>query len=142
LGLELESQKDGWELVLFESTETQQVQPSTNLANGFEPSVGYSLPQHQYNPFLQDMVEAAPTFQAAAVAAPTFYTQSETMAAAAPTFVANNPQETISAIFQKENDPFDAVGDEHVCNGNEKSVLDEQQLWLENQNRIIAKHMG
>lgn len=126
---------------MFESTETQQVQPSTNLANGFEPSVGYSLPQHQYNPFLQDMVEVAPTFQAAVVA-PTFYIQSETMAV--PTFVANNPhaQETISAIFQKENDPFDAVGGEQACNGNEKSVLDEQQLWLENQNRIIAKHMG
>lgn len=128
---------------MFESTETQQVQPFPNLANGFEPSVGYSLPQHQYNPFLQDSVEAAPTFHAAtSAAAPTFSTQSETLMAAAPTFVANNPQDTISAIFQKENDPFDAVGDEHVCNGNEKSVLDEQQLWLENQNKIIAKHMG
>ncbi|XP_059451786.1 clathrin coat assembly protein AP180 isoform X2 [Corylus avellana] len=128
-----ENQKDCWESVLFEST---------NGANGFEPSVD-SLPQHhQYNPFLQDTstendrgFSATPTFHAAA---------------ALPTFLANNPQETMISGIQNENDPFaahpgGAMADEQVSNGspmNEKSLLDEQQLWLENQSKIIAKHMA
>lgn len=137
-----DSQKDGWEVVLFEST---------NLDNGLGLGIGptvASLPQHQYNPFLQDtLIENYDMFSAA----PTFYADETMAAAAAPTFLANiNPQETITAI-QNENDPFaahpaGAMADEHVSNGssimNEKSLLDEQQLWLENQNKIIAKHMS
>lgn len=125
-----ENQKDGWESVLFEST---------NGANGFEPSVA-SLPQHhQYNPFLQDTsTENDRTFSAT----PTFHA-----AAAAPTFLANNPQETMISGIQNENDPFGGaiLADEHLPDGSpmkEKSLLDEQQLWLENQSKIIAKHMA
>ncbi|KAG7983358.1 hypothetical protein I3843_04G102200 [Carya illinoinensis] len=204
--LEPDRQSKGWELVLFESA-TQHEQPSTNLANGFEPSVVKDMfsqashPQHQYNPFLQDEVEVpailanapasatnepavfladntfslAPTLHAAG---PTFCVQIETEAA--PTFCAKDFEETttVAPTFRVPNstqtsteapthvsannyvqmlaadpnksDPFEsycpvAMGAiQHIPNGsmNEESLLHEQRMWLEHQNKIIAKRMS
>ncbi|KAG6717604.1 hypothetical protein I3842_04G109300 [Carya illinoinensis] len=204
--LEPDRQSKGWELVLFESA-TQHEQPSTNLANGFEPSVVKDMfsqashPQHQYNPFLQDEVEVpailanapasatnepavfladntfslAPTFHAAG---PTFCVQIETEAA--PTFCAKDFEETttVAPTFRVPNstqtsteapthvsannyvqmlaadpnksDPFEsycpvAMGAiQNIPNGsmNEESLLHEQRMWLEHQNKIIAKRMS
>lgn len=192
--LELDSQQDSWEVVLFE-TAAQQVQSSTSLANGFEHLVENdliinqaSLPQHQYNPFLQDeipttvenstneaviftvdpMFSVNPTFDTAT--APIFCTQVETVVAptlfpqdsnentvaptfcaenfsdttAAPTFSANSPNETVPA-GPNEVDPFviwpGELANEHVSNVsmNQQSLLHQQQLWLEQQNKIMAK---
>jgi hypothetical protein len=197
-GLEiLDGSTNGWELVLFESA-AQQVQPSTSLANGFESSVvndlftQASLPQHQYNPFLHDVIptpiattsndppilpvdhmfSVTPTFHVPA--APTFSAQVETVAAAptfcsqnldekivaptfcaenfsetttGPTFCAKNPNETIATVGNEE-DPFATwhgeMANEHISNGsmNQQSLLHQQQLWLEQQNKIIAKHIS
>ena len=191
--LELDSQQDSWEVVLFESA-AQQVQSSTSLANGFEHLVENdliinqaSLPQHQYNPFLQDeipttietntneaviftvdpMFSVNPTFDTAA--APRFCAQVETVVAptmfphvfnentvaptfcaenfsetmAAPTFSANSPNETVPAV--PNEDPFaiwpGELANEHVSNVsmNQQSLLHQQQSWLEQQNKIMAK---
>ncbi|XP_041003047.1 clathrin coat assembly protein AP180-like [Juglans microcarpa x Juglans regia] len=200
-GLELARPINGWELVLFESDQTQhEMQPFTNLANGFEPLVVKedslflaSLPQHQYNPFLEeaaaiaisaaptsdepaffaanDSFSVAPTFYAAwptfcmqietlaapifsaqnfdntTTVAPTFRVQNSDETEEAPAFYTKNPNET-TAVIPNEKDPFEtctaAMAYTHVSNGsmNQQSLLhDQQQLWLENQNKIIAKLM-
>lgn len=181
--LESAGPRDGWELVLIESA-NEHVQPSKNLANGFESSVLKDLfkqtppAQHLYNPFLQDILEARtnattinepsgvpeedgmssvpPVFQAER---PTFCTQMEAILAeppncaqtfdettAVPTFCAKSTNETI-AVITNGNDPFatcpGAVDNRSMSNGsmNQSSLLREQQLWLEHQNKIIAKRM-
>ncbi|KAF5481001.1 hypothetical protein F2P56_001697 [Juglans regia] len=196
-GLELACPINGnWEFVLFESDQTQhEMQPFKNLANEFEPLVVKedslflaSLPQHQYNPFLEeaaaitisaaptsdepaffaandslyaawptfsmqiDQTLAAPTFSAqnfdnTTTVAPTFRVQNSNETEEAPTFYTKNPNET-TAVIPNEKDPFEtctaAMAYTHVSNGsmNQQSLLhDQQQLWLENQNKIIAKLM-
>ncbi|KAM7492376.1 hypothetical protein LguiA_035297 [Lonicera macranthoides] len=71
-----------------------------------------------------DIFSSAPTFQAT------------------PTFSAQNQNHTSG--LQNENDPFGAFGSEQLLNGsmNQQILLQEQQLWLQQQNKIIAKHMN
>ncbi|KAG2716889.1 hypothetical protein I3760_03G148900 [Carya illinoinensis] len=194
---------NGWELVLFESDQTQhEMQPFTNLDNGCEPLVVKedslclaSLPQHQYNPFLEeataiaiaaahtsdepaffaanDSFSVAPTFYAAwptfcmqietlaapstfcaqnfdntTTVAPTFRVQNTNEVEEAPNFYTKNPNETTAVVPNIENDPFEkcasAMAYTHVSNGSmnqQSDLLHQQQLWLENQNKIIAKLM-
>ncbi|KAL1560844.1 clathrin coat assembly protein AP180-like protein [Salvia divinorum] len=76
--------------------------------------------QH-YNPFLEDMAELAG-------------------AAATPTFSAENPN-----VGSVEDDPFaswaDFPGDQGAGGGGDQQDLKEQQeLWLQNQNKILQKN--
>lgn len=83
-----------------------------------------------------------PTFRAVArdnkSVAPRFHADEAKEFAAAPTF-----------SVQSENDPFAVLPDvtstsDPMCNEsmNQDSLLHQQRLWLEQQNKIIAKHMS
>ncbi|GFQ04799.1 clathrin coat assembly protein ap180 [Phtheirospermum japonicum] len=115
----------GWEVVLFEAATPQYMQ---------QPIMPTSNNQY-YNPFLQDAFEVM-DFQPAMSAAPTFQ--------AIPSFSMHN-QTPFAA--QMNNDPFGPVpsfSSEPVFSGSvdhQQNLLFEQQLWLRNQNKIIAKHM-
>ncbi|KAK9084756.1 hypothetical protein Sjap_025167 [Stephania japonica] len=61
-----------------------------------------------------------------------------------PTFSASNPNETTTSM-QIENDPFAPVDDPNdVPNGSisTQQLQKEQQLWLQQQSKIIARHMS
>nr|GMC77059.1 clathrin coat assembly protein AP180-like [Ipomoea batatas] len=134
----------GWELVLFETPPPHQqetLQPSNNLNLLSLNSLynQYPLPvSHRYNPFLEDELPIIPTgfpgdIFSSSAPPPTFH--------ATPTFSAQNPTET-----QYENDPFATFSNNNQGFGGpnmaQQNYLHEQQLWLQHQNKIIAKHMA
>ncbi|KAL3635387.1 hypothetical protein CASFOL_019934 [Castilleja foliolosa] len=108
---------NGLDLVLFEAPSPQQ------------PPVNTQLPtNNHYNPFLVDPFELpAVSKEQSAVSAPTFQ--------ATPTFSVQNPN-------QNENDPFESGGEKMFNSSmDQQNLQQEQQLWLQNQNKIIAKHL-
>ncbi|OAY33056.1 clathrin coat assembly protein AP180 [Manihot esculenta] len=147
-------------------------QDSTDLANGFESLFGNNLsgqtsqpesailnnffdlasvPENHYNPFLQDIIEfpAIPTTpnkdqlvfpidDVFPAASPTF--------TANPTFSATNPDGALP--FANEDDPFGpyptTMADTHESKGcmDQQMLLHEQQLWLQHQDKIIARNMA
>ncbi|GFP79595.1 clathrin coat assembly protein ap180 [Phtheirospermum japonicum] len=118
---------NGLDLVLFEAPPPQQPTPNTQMPTN-----------NHYNPFLVDPFELpAVSNEQSAISAPTFQ--------ATPTFSVQNPNQTPYAVVQNENDPF-ASGGEFTGEKMFSSPMDhqnlqkEQQLWLQNQNKIIAKH--
>ncbi|CAL9013679.1 unnamed protein product [Prunus brigantina] len=83
--------------------------------------------------------------------APTFQADEPNEFTAAPTFFARSEMKTRGALPNVENnDPFATffskvtTPSEPMCNGlvNQESLLHQQRLWLEQQNKIIAKHMS
>ncbi|XP_008230050.1 PREDICTED: clathrin coat assembly protein AP180 [Prunus mume] len=97
----------------------------------------------------------APTFGAHnrsdTAMAPTFQADEPNEFTAAPTFFARSSMKTRGAFPNVENnDPFATffskvtTPSEPTCNGlvNQESLLHQQRLWLEQQNKIIAKHMS
>ncbi|XVE72454.1 hypothetical protein DITRI_Ditri11bG0040400 [Diplodiscus trichospermus] len=127
------------------------------------------VPPRQYNPFLEDETDIsastatttnenaafpdkflmASTFQAT----PTFFTQSpnEIMAAptyqAMPTSISQNPNGTTAVYQDDEYDPF-APWPTMKANNNvssdgsvDQQVLLQQELWLQNQNKIMERHI-
>ncbi|MCD9639683.1 hypothetical protein HAX54_024389 [Datura stramonium] len=124
-------------------------------------------PQH-YNPFLQDTsmelamvpftaATATATYPTMATNAPFTFPMSTDMfsssapaPAPAPTFQATptfSAQNHTTGPVQGTNmdDPFATFSSsDQMFNGikNEQNLLHEQQLWLQNQNKIIAKHMA
>ncbi|GER48227.1 ENTH/ANTH/VHS superfamily protein [Striga asiatica] len=121
----------GWELVLFEAT-----RPTQQYTQQSKPSVMMMPTNNHYNPFLQDTAEVSNFQQATTV--PTFQ--------AIPLFPMHNHQMSCGAQLAS-NDPFAvpySFTSEPMYSGShvdQKNVLYEQQLWLRNQNKIIAKHM-
>ncbi|KAH7533120.1 clathrin coat assembly protein AP180 [Ziziphus jujuba] len=107
-----------------------------------------------------EISSAAPKFSSAqssneASIAPTFCAwnpkEMTASASASPTFYAQNPMKTTTTTTMglfNENDPFREsfpVTHEQMYSGsgnNQQSLVHQQQLWLENQTKIIAKHMG
>ncbi|KAI5599522.1 hypothetical protein POPTR_002G224500v4 [Populus trichocarpa] len=165
---------DCWEAVLAE-TANQSMQASPDPTIGFEPNAvsnffdhgsahvdsGFeppivdniidqaSLPDHQYNPFLQDTTEIPATVATTDSqsicpvnemfsVAPTFR--------ATPTFSEQNPD--TAAGLHNQDDPFapclTTMAAGHVSNVSmdQQSLLQQQQLWLQNQDKIIAKNMS
>ncbi|XWS36747.1 hypothetical protein CRYUN_Cryun20dG0112300 [Craigia yunnanensis] len=127
------------------------------------------VPQRQYNPFLEDETDIsasiatttkeiaafpdefsmAPTFKAR----PTFFAQSPSEMAtptfpAMPTSISQNPNGTTEAFQDHEYDPF-APWPTMKANNNvssdgsvdQQNVLLQQELWLQNQNKIMARHI-
>ncbi|XVE78396.1 hypothetical protein DITRI_Ditri13aG0141700 [Diplodiscus trichospermus] len=127
------------------------------------------VPQRQYNPFLEDETDTpatiatstnenaafpeelsmAPTLQAT----PTFFAEIPSeMAAptfqAMPTFISQNPNGTTAGFQGDEYDPFapwptvkankNASSDGSV---DQQNLLLQQELWLQNQNKIMARHI-
>ncbi|XP_023531390.1 clathrin coat assembly protein AP180-like [Cucurbita pepo subsp. pepo] len=145
-----------WEIVLAESaTESPQ-----NWPDFFSPSVGDNMfvkplaPQQQHhnnNPFLQDssdLFTVAPTFKAETEMTQTFGAHNLNEAATmAPTFRAETATFLIGVDMGIENDPFavpwgsELSGNDRSFEGmNHDSLLQQQKLWKEHQNKIIAKH--
>ncbi|XP_031262188.1 clathrin coat assembly protein AP180-like [Pistacia vera] len=142
-------ERNEWELMLAETATQQQSETLTNasISDNFIHQTNSSPDQQPYNPFLQDAMDVSTTvnseqeeFQITTdtfSAAPTFR--------ATPTFEHNVDPFTMA--MQIEDDPFEScMGDNHmhINNGspNNQIVLHEQQLWLQNQNKIIAKRMA
>ena len=91
----------------------------------------------------------APTFQAT----PAFFAQSPNEMAtptfqAKPTSISQHPNGTTAAFQDDEYDPF-APWPTMKANNNvssdgsldQQNVLLQQELWLQNQNKIMAKHI-
>lgn len=140
------AEADLWEIVLVE-TANQVTQPSHDLSNSFQnpsPMDDFfnqtAVPDQNTNPFLQDLDE---TPVIAAATTTSFFPMSPTFHAT-PTFSAQNLNDTEVAV-QDSDDPFaaypTAMSNEQIFNGldNQQNVLHEQKLWLEQQNKIIAK---
>lgn len=138
-----QSAKNDWELVLAETaTKPAEVLPAAQVEHNFVEKD--SVPDSKYNPFLQDAVDLSsslatvPATDAFSVA-PTFQ--------AMPTFSTQNPSQS-RTTFENKDDPFGPClaisADKHVAaeSIDQKLLLQEQQLWLQNQNKIIAKHMA
>ncbi|KAH7844338.1 hypothetical protein Vadar_026934 [Vaccinium darrowii] len=140
----------GWELVLAE-TATTSTQPSTN-GFGFNPSSSQQQDKY-YNPFLDDATEltALATLPAPATGAELGFSANDGFSPgptfeAAPTFCAGNSSSMALALVN-ENDPFAPYpigGGEggFSGSGNQQNLLLEQQLWLQQQNKIIARHLA
>ncbi|XP_070033254.1 clathrin coat assembly protein AP180-like [Nicotiana tomentosiformis] len=133
--------------------------PPNNGLNMYTQDPALPTAQH-YNPFLQDtsmdlamvpVTTATATYPTMATNAPfTFLTSTDMFSSstpaptfqATPTFSAQNP--TSGAVQSSVEDPFATFSSsDQMFNGipNEQNLLHEQQLWLQNQNKIIAKHM-
>ncbi|KAL0307043.1 UNVERIFIED_CONTAM: Clathrin coat assembly protein [Sesamum radiatum] len=119
------------DLVLFEVAASPPPQPT--------PPLQLPPPENHYNPFLLEPTELpeAP-YEQSAMFSPTFH--------ATPTFLAQNPNQTPFAL-QIENDPFgpaaESSGEQMLSSGtDQQNLLNEQQVWLQNQNKIIAKHLA
>lgn len=114
----------------FSAMPTFQATP-TYVAPTFKAAPANGAPTFQANP-----TNGAPTFQAAPRhGAPTFQ--------AAPTYGLPTFQaatSTYSTQNSNENDPFS----DQMFNGSisQQNLLNEQQLWLQQQNEIMAKHMA
>ncbi|CAK7349038.1 unnamed protein product [Dovyalis caffra] len=164
-------QSDCWEIFLAESA-SQSMQASPDLTIGFEsnalsnffdqdsahvacefePSIAnniidpVSLPDHQYNPFLQDTTEipeiVAPIDTQTVRPANDMFSTAPTFQAT-PTFSAQNPD--TEAGLHNEDDPFAptiAAGHKSNVSMDQQSLLQQQQLWLQQQDKIIAKNMS
>ncbi|KAJ8527862.1 hypothetical protein K7X08_015313 [Anisodus acutangulus] len=136
---------------LYDQNLSMNLPPPNNGLNALP------APQH-YNPFLQDtsmelaMVPVTgPTYPTMAMSASfTFPTSADMFSSSgpAPTFQATptfSAQNNTTGAVQSTNvdDPFATFSSsDQMFNGitNEQNLLQEQQLWLQNQNKIIAKH--
>ncbi|CAK9184089.1 unnamed protein product [Ilex paraguariensis] len=154
----VDSAKAGWEVVLYEmaATPSTQTQPTPNDTPELTPTstVATTTNTTAAPADFQAVFPAADilattvapaNFQAVFPGAETF--SSAPTFQAAPTFSAQNTNDTTLAL-QNENDPFatcsTALANEEMFNGsrNQQNFLHEQQLWLQHQNKIIAKHMA
>ncbi|KAF3444334.1 hypothetical protein FNV43_RR14024 [Rhamnella rubrinervis] len=149
--VEDDGERSGWELVLVE-TAKQPVQ-SAFPDNLFDQSFTV---QNQYNPFLQDAEDHAPTANPTTmerdVDGANILCAEHGVVTEAELQRAESNEDVDGGVFS-ENDPF---GESTNSNGqgqmmfgsgsstvaNQQNVEHEQQLWLEIQNKIIAKHMS
>ncbi|OVA20021.1 AP180 N-terminal homology (ANTH) domain [Macleaya cordata] len=150
--------RDGWELELAECASNISSTPALSYSNAsrYEPSLLDDLykpapiePQQNLsysNPFLSSVNEhvstaVTPTSPLAMSNAAVDPFSSPPTFQATPTFCAQNPNDT-------ENDPFASstpVAKDQFSDGstmNRQNLLLEQQLWLQNQNKIIARHIA
>ncbi|XP_022769951.1 clathrin coat assembly protein AP180-like [Durio zibethinus] len=127
------------------------------------------LPPRQYNPFLEDETDIsasiatttndnaafpdnfsmAPTFQAT----PAFFAQSPNEMAtptfhAIPTSISQDPKGTTAAFKDDDYDPFGQWPTMKAKNNvspdgsvDQQNVLLQQELWLQNQDKIMARHI-
>ncbi|KAH6780467.1 hypothetical protein C2S52_011704 [Perilla frutescens var. hirtella] len=109
-----------WDLVMFEAP------PVT-------PPELKTPDDHPYNPFLVNFMESpGASNQQSAALTPTFQ--------ATPTFSAQNP-----SVSSFEDDPFasgaEFSGDQVLSDAvDQQNLLQQQELWLQNQNKILAKN--
>ncbi|KAF7833017.1 clathrin coat assembly protein AP180 [Senna tora] len=107
------SSRDCWDLVLAEiEPKPKQATPNKSSNNGISPSIlealydePYSVPQPQYNPFLEDIATIAPsTTKNYKAGFADFFHPTPTFQATTPTFCAHNPREaTLSSTFTSQS---------------------------------------
>ncbi|KAJ8749355.1 hypothetical protein K2173_018843 [Erythroxylum novogranatense] len=129
------------------------VHDSPAVASGFQPPVASnlfdpitSLQEQYYNPFLQDAIDAPadviPTENQSVFPSNNLFPMTPTFQAT-PTFNAQNPNQTLQ--WHNEDNPFGpcptGLVSAHGCNSSvdQQHLLREQQLWLQQQDKIIAK---
>ncbi|KAF6159138.1 hypothetical protein GIB67_032755 [Kingdonia uniflora] len=142
-----ENGRDGWELVLVET--------ASNILES--PVQVHDQPEYQHqinyiNPFLTGANEISPAYNTT----PSTTTPPPTFDAfacfptfqATPTFCAESSNNNTFGISQVENYPFTSFSPavERVQTtedpvNQQQHFLHEQQLWLQHQNKIIAKHV-
>ncbi|XP_042519690.1 clathrin coat assembly protein AP180-like [Macadamia integrifolia] len=143
----------------------QHMSSSSQAGSGFEPSFLGSLynevqapvlqlQQPIYNPFLQDTSEidltsttAHPQAAIVPVVVSTDAFSSSPTFEATPTFCAQNSNDAMAPKWPLEDDPFapfpsqiDPILDSST--NQQQHLQREQQLWLQNQNEIIARHVN
>ncbi|KAG8488365.1 hypothetical protein CXB51_016387 [Gossypium anomalum] len=147
--------KTGRELVLAEAT-PQPAQGSQHLACGIKPNMAINLfdhkqivPQRTYNPFLEDETDVATAATIATMAFPDKFLMAPpiffAIEMARPTF-----QAMPTTLLDDPNvyDPFAPwpnmkVNSNDCFNGEDEqqNLIHQQELWLQNQNKIIARHI-
>ncbi|KAI3955330.1 hypothetical protein MKW92_012658 [Papaver armeniacum] len=140
-GCSPEMSRDGWELELAEcASNISSTAPSQNLYN---PAAVHHHHHHQHNnlsysnPFLSSSTNDLIGFannpnNLEVMSTPTSPSPSK------PTFSAQNPNDA-------ENDPFATSTPGSAIDQatmNRQNLLLEQQMWLQNQNKIIAKNIA
>ncbi|CAA7054096.1 unnamed protein product [Microthlaspi erraticum] len=134
-------------LLALEETATQ-VQDTNSMAivpfGLDDPVAAFQATMDQYNPFLEEL--AAPLALAGPAVIPmnTFNALAVTEFQPEPTFQVNVPEDfepsKCDPFATFESFGFGETVSEHG-GVHQQSVLQEQQLWLQNQNKIIAKHL-
>lgn len=141
-------ESNDWELMLTETAQ-QQSETSTNVPIWEDFVHQPSLPEQKpYNPFLQDAMDASTSVNGEQEE---FEISTDTFSVA-PTFRATptfgrDDVDQFTMESQSQDDPFETcMTENHMHNNNgspdHQLVLHEQQLWLQNQSKIIAKHMA
>ncbi|XP_011047195.1 PREDICTED: clathrin coat assembly protein AP180-like [Populus euphratica] len=136
---------DGWPP---EDQQQEQEQTQRTSASTLDSSTDQS-DDHQYNPFLQDTTEipaiVAPTDSQAVCPVNDMLSMAPTFQAT-PTFSVQKSD--TAAGLHNEDDPFASclakMAAGHKPNGSmdQQIMLQQQQLWLQQQDRIIAKKMS
>lgn len=155
-----EDQRDSGNWLLALEVTATQVQDNNSMAivpfGLDDPMPAFQAAMDQYNPFLEE-----PVAELAAAEEPmtTFSALALTEFQPEPTFQVNVPEDfepsstptfKATGTLPVECDPFTTFestfgfGETLSENGgvNQQSVLQEQQLWLQNQKKIIAKHLS
>ncbi|KAK4369367.1 hypothetical protein RND71_013159 [Anisodus tanguticus] len=104
-----------------------------------------TLSASNYNPFLQDTSMEQPTTpnMDTNTAADMFSSTPAPTFQATPTFSGQNSSSPMQTDLN--SDPFGTFpGSDQMLNGasSQKDFSQEQQLWLQNHNKIIAKHLS
>ncbi|XP_010457575.1 PREDICTED: clathrin coat assembly protein AP180-like [Camelina sativa] len=158
-----EEQRDSgnWLLALEETaTQVQDNNPMAIVPFGLnDPMPAFQDAMDQYNPFLEEPVAQLAAAGATGEPITTFNPLAMTEFQPEPTFQVNAPEDfepsstptfKATGILPVKGDPFAdpfesfGFGDTFSENGgvHEQSVLQEQHLWLQNQNKILAKHLN
>ncbi|XP_042507891.1 clathrin coat assembly protein AP180-like [Macadamia integrifolia] len=139
--------REGWEDMLAETVTANDISVTSSSSSSQE---GFAqlrhLHQPSYNPFLQDTSEIPETSTTAIgpVAGDTDFFSLPTFQAT-PTFTAQESDDATASPWHVENDPFAPLSlqaDQILVSstGQQQHFLREQQLWLQHQNKIIARH--
>ncbi|KAL1212347.1 Clathrin coat assembly protein [Cardamine amara subsp. amara] len=149
-----------WLLALEETaTQVQDTNSMAIIPFGLDdPMPAFETTMDLYNPFLVEPADPLAIAGAAAEPMTTFNTLAVTEFQPEPTFQVNVPDDfepsstptfKATGVLAVKSDPFATFesfgfGETFSESGgvHQQSVLQEQQLWLQNQNKIIAKHLN
>ncbi|PHT76355.1 hypothetical protein T459_19877 [Capsicum annuum] len=120
------------------------LKPMPHMINNYN-QIPVMEPANHYNPFLQDTLTEQYAMQNADTNTATSMFSSTPLPTfqATPTFSSQNPSSTMPTDLN--SDPFGTfLSSDQMLNGamSQKDFSDQQQLWLQNQNKIIAKHLS
>ncbi|KVH93093.1 clathrin coat assembly protein AP180-like [Cynara cardunculus var. scolymus] len=142
---------DGWELILPQTPTQYQTDISSNTFHA-SPTTAFLQPQlppiNHYNPFLQDPQDIPATnSNSASGFEASFpgngpYLRSTNSPATIPAYWEGNQTEVVNDPFTVNNPFAQDTRNRDPCNGmaNQQNLIQQHQLWLQNQEKIIARH--